>query len=178
MMTSIKLMTAPVLLFALVACGKSDNNNNTAAIQYGVVNGSCYDITHNTPMPNSSYCSGTAGQYTYVGNQCVVAANPSQIVDPTYCQSSLYGNSGYGYGGGYYGGGPTYYPFGTGYANSWGSNYYPNTYGGGAYSGTQTCIGQYYQYNGFTAQLMTCNGFACRGLFLYSVQTRQRVLCM
>ena len=190
---SLKLMLAPVLLLAVVACGKNnDNNNNTnvAAIQHQIVNGQCLNSQANNQVVNMTFCQTTGvGQYQYVNNQCVLISS-NQVVDPTYCQNTGYGNgygngygSGYGYGSnnGYYGGtgnGWGTLPYGTGYAGAFGSNYYPSQYGGGAYQGSQNCVGMFYTYNGFTAQLRQCDGYSCRGLFLYSHQTRARVLCL
>jgi hypothetical protein len=173
---SFKFIGASLVFLALAACGKSDDGNNVAAVQYQMnAYGQCYDVTHNTPV-QSNLCYGVgSGQFQYVNNQCISTAN-NQVVDPTYCQQSMYGygnTTGY-YGGGYYGG---TYPYGTGYASYWGSNYYPSTYGGGSYAGSQVCIGMYYMYNGYTAQLVSCNGVNCRGQFLYNSSTKTRVLC-
>jgi len=172
---SIKFIGASLVFLALAACGKSDNNNNVAAVQYGYVNGQCYDVTHNTPA-SYNLCTGvgTTGQYQYINNQCVSTVN-NQVVDPTYCQQSMQ----YGYGGAGGCGVPGYaYPMGQGYASYWGTNTYPSTCGGGTYGGTMSCAGrQMYAYNGYTAQLIYCDAYTCRGQFLYDVNTRVRVYC-
>jgi hypothetical protein len=184
---SLKFIGASFVFLALAACGKSDGGTQVAAVQYGYQNGSCYDVTHNTPAAyNLCTGVGTAGQYQYINNQCVLGSS-NQVVDPTYCQQSQYGQFGnqygqYGQNGQYgyntYGSLPGSVPYGQAYATLYGSNYYPNTYGGGAYTGSESCVGSYYQSNGFSGQVMICGGGQCSGLFLYKQSTHARVLCL
>jgi hypothetical protein len=112
-----------------------------------------------------------------VNGQCVSIVN-NQVVDPTYCTNQYQYGGGYQYG---YGGcgTPGYaYPMGQGYAQYYGTNYYPSTCGGGSYGGSMNCSGRtMYQYNGYTAQLIQCYGYSCSGQFLYDVNTKIRVYC-
>ena len=202
-----KLLSVPVLLLSLIACGKKDENNSNqqvAAVQYQIVNGQCVNSHSPTTPVQMTYCNSAVGtaQYSRNGQNCVQTST-GQPVDPTYCSNLGYGQGqgygqgygqGQGYGGGYgagynqgYNGGTSNgwqttqygqtYPYGQGYAAYFGANSYPSNYGGGSYSGTENCVGNYYSYNGFTGQLRYCDGYSCRGLFLYAQSTRARVLC-
>lgn len=172
---SLKVMSVALFFLALAACGKNDgNNNNVAAVNYGIVNGQCYNTTQNVQVAYT-FCSGT-GQFQYVNGQCISTTN-NTAVDPTYCANSQYGQYGYnGYNNGYYGNG--YYNngyYGSGYGYNGYAGYGYNGYAG--YGGYQTCYGSYSVTPGFAGGVIYCNGFNCRGQFLYSSGSSVRVLC-
>lgn len=183
----IQFMVLPLLLVAAtVGCGKKNNNNNNVNnVGYGMVNGQCFQNGTNTVVqPN--LCGG-AGQYQFINGQCVVIGT-NQAVDPSLCNNANNGFPGQ-YPGGQYPGGqyPGQYPggqypggnfpggnYGGGYNGGFGYPTYPSA-GFGGYS--QTCYGQYYITNGFTSRFVQCNGYDCRGAFLYNYQTRLQVYC-
>jgi hypothetical protein len=175
---AIKFMALPLLLVAaVVGCGKKGGNNAVNNGGYTYINGQCVQNGTNTVVP-SNYCQN--GQYQLINGQCMVV-NTNQVVDPSLCYNN--GNQGCnggyngGYGGGYNGG----YNQGCngGYNGGYGGGGYPYpSYPNGGYGGySQSCYGQYYITNGFTSRIVWCNGYDCRGSFLYNYQTRTQVYC-
>lgn len=176
---AIQFMVLPLLLVAaVVGCGKKNNNNNNVNnVGYGIQNGQCYQNGTST-IVQQSFCNG-AGQYQFINGQCTVIGT-NQAVDPALCQNINNGGYNGGYGGGYNGGYNGGYQGGYngGYNGGYGGGYGYPTYPSAGYGGySQTCYGQYYITNGFTSRIVSCNGYDCRGSFLYNYQTRLQVYC-
>lgn len=85
-----------VLLIVSVACDKKGSDPAPAAPvhQYGYVNGSCYDITTNTPAA-ANLCTGVVQNagYRWNGTQCLDVNN--QPVAQTLCNTTTSGTGSY-----------------------------------------------------------------------------------
>lgn len=158
-----------------VGCSKKSGTtaSTTVALQYGYVNGSCYNYSNGTYVANNFCANSATTQYTYSNGMCYQTST-NQQVDPSLCNNNNNNsNNGYVYNNGYC------YSTTTGqYVNpSYCTNTGNGTGNGNGYAGYQQCYGTYVYMNYGQQQYVTCNGSNCRGYTLYQPSTGQPVYC-
>jgi hypothetical protein len=186
-------MKFSVLAFA--ACGKSGGDSPaappvaTVPTQYQIVSGQCVNTAAGNAVVAYNLCQqqNGVGGYAWNGSQCL-QTNTNTVVDPSLCNNQ-YGNGGYGnqWGNGGYqtgngAGGPyVYNPYPNGqYPIGYFPTGYPSFpgYGGNGNYQSQTCTGIYLWTSGGSSRWVTCNGWNCRGYFVYTQTTYRPILCL
>lgn len=184
---------------AVTGCGSNNNGSSTSTSAYTYINGQCYATSTNTIVA-TSYCSGTsynASLFSWNGSTCT-NLQTGGAVNTAYCQSNPFTqqtggcydsiaqsytssvyctastsitNSGYTYQNGQCYSTTTGYPVATTYCTN--STSTVNGYT------AQTCVGPNYYYlqGGYYATLVNCSVTYCRGQILYSIATKQPVVC-
>ncbi|MES2964433.1 MAG: hypothetical protein V4760_11110 [Bdellovibrionota bacterium] len=187
--TQITFLVLSVLAFA--ACGKNggDSQPPVATVPtYGIVGSQCMNTLNNTPVAYNLCQQNVAGAYMWNGTQCL-QTNGHAVVDPSLCNGQVgnqygnqYGNGGYQVGQG--AGGPyVWNPYPNGqYPIGYFPTGYPSFPGHGGGSGgnytSQVCNGIYLWTSGGSSRWVTCNGFSCRGYFVYTQTTYRPILCL
>jgi hypothetical protein len=181
---SITMMFVAFAATLMTACGKSGGDAGAPPVAtvptYGYVNGQCYNTVNNTPVAYNLCQTGTvtnAGYY-WNGSQCL-QTNTNTVVDPSLCNGNVNNTNNGWYQTGQGAGGPyvwTPYPNGH-YPIGYFPTGYPSFPGyGGSGVTSQVCVGVFLWTSGGSS--VTCNGWNCRGYFMYSQVTNRRILCL
>ena len=172
-------------VLALVGCGKSGGDGGGGQVAtvptYGYVNGSCYNTQNNTPVAYN-LCNGLAVQQNqgyYLNNNQCFQTNTNQVVDISLCNQQNGGwNNGLQTGQG--AGGPYQWnPYPNGhYPIGYFPTGYPSFPGYGGNYTSQVCAGIYLWMSSGSQRMVTCNGWNCRGYFMYTQTTYRPILCL